>query len=171
MPKTLSVLHCHHFSSSLGETMKKSFFVLAVCSFVVTSVCLPMDFALADPKPEAAHHHNRPSCADTCATCANSCSACVEHCLRQLELGNKEHAATLRVCSDCSDVCSLAAKVESRGGPLNLLVCEACAKACDRCAAECGKFKDQPHMVDCSKSCMACAAACREMIQHAGHTK
>ena len=150
--------------------MNKSFAILAVCCVAAVASWLPMNGTAADPKP-GVHHHHGSACADACASCANSCSSCMRHCAMELASGNKEHATTLQLCNDCADLCSLAAKVESRGGPLNLLICEACAKACDRCALECGRFKDQPHMADCAKSCTACAKACREMIEHAGHAK
>ncbi len=143
------------------------------CLFCVAAIAawLPLDHAAADSKQVFHKHQHGNACADACALCANSCSSCVQHCIQQLAAGKKDHAATLRLCSDCADLCSLAAKVESRGGPLNVLICEACAKACEQCAAECGKFKDQPHMVECAQACMTCAASCREMIHHANHAR
>jgi hypothetical protein len=75
----------------------------------------------------------------------------------------------MRLCNDCSDVCATAARLVARRGPLHVEYCELCIKACNRCAAECAKYPDQPHMVACAKACRDCAAACREMVKHAGH--
>jgi len=122
------------------------------------------------PAGSPAHHHVHGSdCSDACARCANACNSCFEHCVAQLAAGHEMHSATLRLCNDCGDLCSLAARVESRQGPMRVAICGTCADSCDRCAGECEKFTDQPHMVACAKACRECAQACRAMIEHVGH--
>ena len=105
-------------------------------------------------------------CARACADCQLACDACFRHCTELTAGGAKEHAHTLQLCFACGDFCSLAAKLAAARNPLAPQACEACAKACDECGSACGKFPDQPTMVECAKSCRDCALACREMIEH-----
>jgi hypothetical protein len=125
-------------------------------------------FSLASA-PVVADEHDHGAhmlaCAKVCAACQIECDNCYAHCKKHVEMGHKEHAASMQLCVDCADACKVAATLAARQSPLSADVCDFCAKACDKCAAECEKHKEDPRMTQCAKSCRECAKACRDMIE------
>ena len=100
-------------------------------------------------------------CIQNCLTCHSICTQTIQHCLR---IGGKHAAHThIRLLMDCAEICQTSANFMVRGSDLHGHTCAACAAVCERCAEECDKLGEDPHMAACAEICRACAQTCREM--------
>ena len=71
--------------------------------------------------------------------------------------------AHIRLLLDCAEICQTSANFMVRGSELHGHLCAACAAVCERCADECDKLGEDPHMAACAEICRACTQTCREM--------
>jgi hypothetical protein len=100
-------------------------------------------------------------CLDACKKCGQACDECVSLCLGEPDVAARKNCITALI--DCAGICSLAACSMARDSQFAKDICILCATVCDKCAAECGMFKD-PHCTKCADECRACTNECRMMM-------
>jgi hypothetical protein len=100
-------------------------------------------------------------CIDACFKCAQACYECMKLCLNEPDVqARKNYIATLM---ECACMCKEAAGFMSFDAQYSKDVCKLCAVLCEKCAADCGMFKDD-HCVKCANECKACAQECNRMV-------
>ncbi len=101
-------------------------------------------------------------CIDACNRCAQACDECMVLCLGEPDvLARKNCIITL---TDCASLCKMATCSMSRDSQFAKDICKLCATVCEKCAAECGMFRDN-HCTDCANECKHCANECNMMAQ------
>jgi Domain of Unknown Function (DUF326) len=101
--------------------------------------------------------------------CIENCTRCHRICLETTAIhfrgegGGSERESLIRLLLDCAEICQTSANFMIRGSELHGHTCAACAAVCERCAEECDKVGEDPHMAACAEICRACAQTCREM--------
>ncbi len=100
-------------------------------------------------------------CCLECRTCQSMCQMCAADCLDELAKGDASRKDCIKLCQDCADICGACANIGSRKGPLEANIAVLCAEACEKCAAECGKHKDDKTCQACAEQCRKCAKECR----------
>jgi hypothetical protein len=100
------------------------------------------------------------NCIDACAKCAQVCQECFNLCLQEADV--KCRINCIKTLQDCAEICSTAACFMSRGSGSIKEVCSLCSSICDKCAIECGMFKDK-HCQACADTCRQCATECMNM--------
>ena len=103
-------------------------------------------------------------CVKECRHCQTLCQACAASCLEELSQDGGRKAC-IKLCQDCADICGACANIGSRSGPLEAHIAAACAEACERCAAECGKHKDDKSCQACADQCKRCAQECKNQAK------
>jgi hypothetical protein len=104
--------------------------------------------------------HSIEQCIENCVRCHR---ICLETAARHLKGEAKIEGPHLRLLLDCAEICRTSANFMIRDSDLHGETCGACAAICTRCADECDRHGDDPHMAACAEICRACAQTCREM--------
>ena len=104
--------------------------------------------------------HSIEQCIENCLRCHR---ICLETAARHLQGEAQIDPAHLRLLLDCAEICQTSANFMIRGSDLHGETCGACAAICERCADECDRHGDDPHMAACAEICRRCAETCREM--------
>jgi len=100
-------------------------------------------------------------CCAECKDCEKTCLVCADACLSELAAGKADRKNCIKLCQDCADICGTCSRIAARGGPLEGTIAAACAAACEKCAAECGKHKDDKVCQTCAEQCLKCAKECK----------
>lgn len=100
-------------------------------------------------------------CCAECKDCEKTCLVCADACLSELAAGKADRKNCIKLCQDCADICGTCSRIAARGGPLEGTIAAACAAACEKCAAECGKHKDDKVCQACAEQCLKCAKECK----------
>ena len=102
--------------------------------------------------------------------CIENCTRCHRICLETAALHFRGEGGPgqtpeshIRLLLDCAEICQTSANFMIRGSDLHARTCAACAEVCERCADECDKHGEDPHLAACAEICRACARTCREM--------
>jgi hypothetical protein len=99
-------------------------------------------------------YHQYKKCIQACLQCAAMCNHCVAVCLKE----NSEHKRDkcIQLSSECAVMCYAAAQMMSLGSKMAKQVWGICAEACSACAAECEKYIDSSHCMECAETCRIC---------------
>jgi hypothetical protein len=104
--------------------------------------------------------HSIEQCIENCLRCHR---LCLETAGRHLRGESRIDGANLRLLLDCAEICQTSANFMIRGSDLHGETGGACAAVCDRCADECDRHGEDPHMAACAEICRRCAESCQEM--------
>jgi len=99
-------------------------------------------------------------CIDSCTRCAQVCYECLKMCLNEPDVNARKNC--IGMLMECSSICTQSAEFMSMDAQHSKDLCRLCATVCDKCAGECGMFKDE-HCVKCADVCRTCANECRAM--------
>ncbi|MBU5590161.1 four-helix bundle copper-binding protein [Clostridium sp. MSJ-4] len=104
--------------------------------------------------------NNYQRCIDECNRCAKVCYECFEACVNEPDLNTKGNL--VKTLMECAKMCEMLAELMSINDQFAKEHCRFCASICDKCAQECGIFKDD-HYQKCAQECSACAKECRKI--------
>ena len=107
--------------------------------------------------------HDIEQCIESCTRCHRLCLETAARHFRGEGGAHQGPEAHIRLLLDCAEICQTSANFMVRGSELHGHLCAACAAVCERCADECDKLGEDPHMAACAEICRACAQTCREM--------
>jgi hypothetical protein len=102
-------------------------------------------------------------CIENCTRCQRICLETAARHFRGEDRATKGREGHVRLLLDCAEICQTSANFMVRGSELHGQTCAACAAVCERCAEECDKLGEDPHLAACAEICRACAQTCREM--------
>ncbi|AYD39644.1 four-helix bundle copper-binding protein [Clostridium fermenticellae] len=100
-------------------------------------------------------------CIDECNKCAQKCYECFKACLNEPDVQNRKNCISVLI--ECAQMCQMSASLMSMDSCSVKEHCRICANICDKCAQECGMFKEQ-HCQICMQECKKCADECRNMV-------
>ena len=106
--------------------------------------------------------HSIEQCIENCVRCHR---LCLETAARHFRGEAQIEAPHLRLLLDCAEICRTSADFMIRGSDLHGETCGACAAICERCADECDRHGEDPHMAACAEICRRCSETCREMAE------
>ncbi|MEA5616464.1 four-helix bundle copper-binding protein [Cronbergia sp. UHCC 0137] len=96
-----------------------------------------------------------------CMECQKKCMETMTYCMSK---GGKYMDTTMMsMLRDCAEMCMMCMNMMMGGSEFTERTCMLCAEMCDRCAAACGKMKDDSKIMECAAACRKCAEACRSM--------
>ncbi|MPM02994.1 putative cysteine-rich protein YhjQ [bioreactor metagenome] len=102
------------------------------------------------------------TCIDACNRCAQACEECTMLCLNEPDVAARKNCISGLI--ECSAICKESACFMAMNAQHAKDLCKLCATVCEKCAAECGMFKDD-HCVKCAFECKSCASECKTMAQ------
>ena len=106
--------------------------------------------------------HSLEQCIENCQRCHR---ICLETAARHLKGEATMEPTHLRLLLDCAEICQTSANFMIRGSDLHGETCGACSVICERCADECDRHGEDPHMAACAEICRRCSETCREMAE------
>jgi hypothetical protein len=95
---------------------------------------------------------NIEQCIENCTRCHRICLETAARHFRGERGAAQGHEAHVRLLLDCAEICQTSANFMVRGSDLHGHTCAACAAVCERCAEECDKLGEDPHMAACAES-------------------
>jgi hypothetical protein len=99
-------------------------------------------------------------CIDACSKCGQGCYQSFYLCLKEENV--KEKTNCLAALIECANYCFAVIASLSLNSLFYKELCAVCSNAADRCAYECGKFKED-HLVNSTVLCKNCADECRRV--------